>query len=71
MLSMCEGNHLSDLTRDLHTQQIEQPLESLWVQNPKYKRGIRGTLISLKKTKNVLGFPLYIGVLYLKPNTFK
>ena len=24
ILSMCEGNHLSDLTRDSHTQQIEQ-----------------------------------------------
>ena len=22
---MCEGNYLSDLTRDSHTQQIEQP----------------------------------------------
>ena len=22
---MCQGNHLSDLTRDSHTQQIEQP----------------------------------------------
>ena len=26
ILSMCEGNHLSDLTRDSHIQQIE-PLE--------------------------------------------
>ena len=25
ILSICEGNHLSDLTRDSHTQQIEQP----------------------------------------------
>ena len=25
ILSMCEGNHLSDLIRDSHTQQIEQP----------------------------------------------
>ena len=25
ILSMCEGNHLSDLTRDSHLQQIEQP----------------------------------------------
>ena len=25
ILSMCEGNHLLDLTRDSHTEQIEQP----------------------------------------------
>ena len=25
ILSTCVGNHLSDLTRDSHTQQIEQP----------------------------------------------
>ena len=25
ILSMCKGNHLSDLTRDSYTQQIEQP----------------------------------------------
>ena len=25
ILSMCKGNHLSDLTRDSHTQQIKQP----------------------------------------------
>ena len=27
ILSMCEGNHLSNLTRDSHTQQIELPQE--------------------------------------------
>ena len=25
ILSMCEGNHFLDLTRDSHTQQIKQP----------------------------------------------
>ena len=38
ILSLCKGKLLTDLTRDLHKQQYEQPLESLWVQNPKYKK---------------------------------
>ena len=60
-----------NLTKDSHIQQVEQPLESLWVQNPNYKRGIRSNLISLKNYKKHFRVSLYIGVFYLKPNTFK
>ena len=37
-------------------------LERFWVQNPKYKKGTRGTQISLNsRLKTCLGFPLYTG----------
>ena len=37
-------------------------LERFWVQNPKYKRGTRGTQISLNSyLKTCLGFPSYTG----------
>ena len=71
ILSLCEAKFLKDLTGDSHKQQYEQ-------QSPQRAFGYktldtkRGTPFSLKKTyKNVLGFPLYIRVFYLNPNTFK
>ena len=50
ILSLCKGNLLTDLTRDLHKQQYEQPnlKRAFGYKTLKYKRGTKGTLISLK-----------------------
>ena len=76
ILSLCEGKLIKDLTRDSHKQQYEQSsLQRAFgyktLNTKGGTRGTRGTLISLKTYKNVLGFSLYIGVFYLNPNTFK
>ena len=63
-------DNISSLRKALHrsykrfTQTtIWATLERFWVQNPKYKGGTRGTLISLSlpSQKCDLGFPLYSG----------
>ena len=61
-----------DLTEDSHTQhkRATKSLESFWVQNPKSTKEAHSSF-SKKAYKNVLGFTLYIGVFYLKPNMFK
>ena len=73
ILSLCEGKLIKDLTRDSHKQQYEQssPQRAFGYKTLNTKGGTRGTLISPKTYKNILGFSLYIGVFYLNPNTFK